>query len=162
MLKGENVTPEIGQQLKQSAKHFGLFLQKLNIIRDINEDTQNNRSFWPEELIAQSPDPIERLNILCNDALKNDIPQAITYYENIPEGNTSFDYFIRFILWSGLKYLQLLTNNQGLFSSKKVKLPKLFVKYLYQHVSELDRKTFLSNCKSNHEEMLENFPGVTV
>lgn len=40
--------PELGQDT-ELANSMGLFLQKTNIIRDYLEDTQEGRSFWPQE-----------------------------------------------------------------------------------------------------------------
>ena len=97
-LKGSNITPEKFSRLKGNAVNFGLFLQKLNIIRDYMEDNDSKkRSFWPQKYFETEKDRIDILNLMCNETFKNDVPSAVDYSCNIPQGNDSFDYFIRFI-----------------------------------------------------------------
>lgn len=43
--------PWLGEQLELS-NHMGLFLQKVNIIRDYAEDSEQERFFWPQECWA--------------------------------------------------------------------------------------------------------------
>ncbi len=40
---------------------MGLFLQKVNIIRDVREDFDDNRKFWPKEIWSQHVDHYEDL-----------------------------------------------------------------------------------------------------
>ncbi len=147
-LNGRGVTPEVYERLKADAVHFGLFLQKLNVIRDIAEDEQSKgRSFWPRAYLESGRDEIAVLNTMCYEALHNNLPRAIAYATGIPEGNDSYDFFLRFILTSGIEYLRILKNNPSVFSRLKVKLPGVFVRQLYQRVSALSRAEFAEYCE---------------
>jgi farnesyl-diphosphate farnesyltransferase len=148
-LKGSNITPFAVKKLEGHAVSFGLFLQKLNIIRDHQEDhADKRRSFWPRSFFEQEKDPLKILNRMCEETLTNDVPGAIEYFRQIPGGNQSYDFFIRFTLSSGLAYLKILRNNRAVFSGKKVKLPKKFITSLYASVSSQPKDTFLDYCQS--------------
>ncbi|KAJ2556717.1 bifunctional farnesyl-diphosphate farnesyltransferase/squalene synthase [Coemansia sp. RSA 1933] len=86
----------IGEQL-DLANSMGLFLQKTNITRDINEDVLDGRCFWPKEIwskYAKDEDELisknnrERsmraLNDMCVNALAH-IPDVIEYLSQIKE-----------------------------------------------------------------------------
>jgi len=47
------ITSELKRKLHRYAKHFGLALQKVNILRDIAADISQNRHYWPRALIAK-------------------------------------------------------------------------------------------------------------
>ncbi|KAG9285413.1 hypothetical protein G9A89_010888 [Geosiphon pyriformis] len=77
------------------SKSMGLFLQKVNIIRDYLEDILQNRRFWPKEIWSQYVDnladlkepghekqAIECLSAMCLDALKH-VPDCLTYMNMI-------------------------------------------------------------------------------
>ena len=147
-LKGSNVTQNIFTKMEQNAVTFGLFLQKLNIIRDHMEDnTDKKRGFWPSCYFEEEKDRVKILNKMCHETLSNDVPGAIEYYRNIPPGNDTYEYFIRFILSSGLEYLKILKNNRSVFSNKKVKLPKRFIENLYTTVSSQPPEEFMGYCE---------------
>ena len=79
-LRGSQVTQGTFAELERCAVRFGLFLQKLNIIRDFTEDKQEKRrSFWPRCLFEQGQTPVKILNTLCHETLRNDAPEAIAY-----------------------------------------------------------------------------------
>ena len=147
-LKGSNVTESVFMKLEVNAVSFGLFQQKLNIIRDFVEDqVTKRRSFWPQTYFADETDHIKILNKMCDETLINDIPRAIEYFKDIPPGNDSYDYFLRFILCSGLEYWKILKNNKSVFSKLKVKLPRIFIKNLYAKVSSRSREEFQDYCE---------------
>ena len=147
-LKGSNITDEIFENLTTNSVSFGLFQQKLNIIRDYEEDKiTKKRSFWPQSYFEQEKDKVKILNRMCFDVLKNDIPRAIEYFKLLPPGNDSYDYFIRFILCSGIEYWRILKNEISVFSPIKVKLPREFVQTLYQQVSSQSREEFSDYCE---------------
>jgi farnesyl-diphosphate farnesyltransferase len=147
-LKGSNVTQTVFKKLEQNAVPFGLFLQKLNIIRDHTEDnTDQQRGFWPRCYFEEEKDRVKILNKMCHETLSNDVPGAIEYLRNIPPGNDTYEYFIRFILSSGLEYLKILKNNKSVFSSTKVKLPKTFIQNLYHGVSSQPAEEFMGYCE---------------
>ncbi|MBW2029846.1 MAG: squalene/phytoene synthase family protein [Deltaproteobacteria bacterium] len=154
-LKGDNVNEAAYEALRCTAVPFGLFLQKLNIMRDFQEDrTERRRSFWPQSYFERDRDRIEVLNRMAYETLKNDIPHAIDYFIHIPAGNDSYDYFIRFVLSSGMEYLRILRNNESVFSEEKVKLPKKFILGLYAKVSALTREEFKNYCQELYSEQM--------
>ena len=154
-LKGSNLTQKIFKTMEDHAVSFGLFLQKLNIIRDhVEDNTNKKRAFWPQSYFEQERDPVKILNAMCHETLSNDVPGAIEYYRNIPRGNESYEVFIRFILRSGLEYLKILKNNRAVFSDRKVKLPKKFIENLYAKVLKQPPEEFMDFCERfHHEEM---------
>jgi farnesyl-diphosphate farnesyltransferase len=158
-LKGSNITDKIFEGLASNSVSFGLFQQKLNIIRDYVEDkTTKKRSFWPQSYFEKEKDKLKILNRMCFDVLKNDIPRAIEYFNLLPPGNDSYDHFIRFILCSGLEYWKILKNQDLVFSETKVKLPREFVENLFVHVSCQSREEFKNYCQSFYEEEISTWP----
>lgn len=158
-LKGSNVSAEIFQRLSVHAVSFGLFQQKLNIIRDFAEDKiTKKRSFWPQSYFAQEQDNVKILNRMCFDVLKNDIPGAIEYFGLLPPGNDSYDYFIRFILCSGIEYWKILKSERSVFSETKVKLARKFIQDLYGNVSSQTREEFLEYCQRFYQEEISTWP----
>lgn len=158
-LKGSNVSDEIFERLSVNAVSFGLFQQKLNIIRDFVEDKiSKKRSFWPRSYFEKEKDNVKILNKMCFDVLKNDIPGAIEYSGLVPPGNDSYDYFIRFILCSGIEYWKILKSERSVFSATKVKLARIFIENLYGNVSSQTREEFLNYCKRFYEEEISAWP----
>ena len=157
-LKGSNITDKIFEKLATNSVSFGLFQQKLNIIRDYEEDKiTKKRSFWPQSYFAKEKDKVKILNRMCFDVLKNDIPRAIEYFKLLPPGNDSYDYFIRFILCSGIEYWKILKNKRSVFSSTKVKLPREFIQTLYRKVSSQRREEFTHYCEQFYEEEISTW-----
>jgi len=157
-LKGSNATEKSISRMKETAVPFGLFLQKLNIIRDYIEDRDiKKRSFWPKTYFSGEEEHVNILNHMCHETLEKDVPGAIEYFSNIPQGNGSYDNFIRFILCSGLEYLKILKDNRSVFSRIKVKLPRVFIKRLYEHVSKQSRKEFEEYCKRLYSKEVEHY-----
>jgi farnesyl-diphosphate farnesyltransferase len=155
-LKGSNVTQNIFQKMEHNAVSFGLFLQKLNIIRDhVEDNTDKKRGFWPRCYFEQETDRVKILNKMCQETLSNDVPGAIEYYRHIPRGNNSYEYFIRFILSSGLEYLKILKNNKSVFSTVKVKLPRKFIKNLYAGISSQPPEEFMDYCERFHADEMQ-------
>ena len=158
-LKGSNVSDEIFERLSVNAVSFGLFQQKLNIIRDFVEDkVSKKRSFWPRSYFEKEKDNVKILNKMCFDVLKNDIPGAIEYSGLVPPGNDSYDYFIRFILCSGIEYWKILKSERSVFSATKVKLARIFIENLYGNVSSQTREEFLNYCQRFYEEEISAWP----
>ena len=156
--KGTNVSEKAFIEMENNAASFGLFLQKLNVIRDFEEDRlTKKRSFWPNVYFEREKDRIRILNTMCYETLKNDVPGALVYVKNIPQGNESYEYFIRFIFSSGIEYLKILKDNNSVFSKLKVKLPKIFIKKLYGKVSSLSREAFIDYCKRSHEKEMDHY-----
>ncbi len=157
-LKGSNMSQKALKKLEDNAVSFGLFLQKLNIVRDFEEDKARKKQvFWPQSYFKDEKDHVKILNKMCYETLKNDVPRAIEYSKQIPPGNDSYDYFIRFILSSGMEYLKILTNNRSIFSRIKVKLPKTFIRNLYSRVSSQTREEFKAYCEQFHAEEMKSY-----
>ena len=158
-LNGSNVSDEIFERLSVTAVSFGLFQQKLNIIRDFIEDKiTKKRSFWPQSYFEEEKDNVRILNRMCFDVLKNDIPRAIEYFGLLPPGNDSYDYFIRFILCSGIEYWKILNSEISVFSETKVKLARIFIQNLYGNVSSQTREEFLNYCQRFYQEEISTWP----
>jgi farnesyl-diphosphate farnesyltransferase len=156
-LKGSNISESVFIKLEGNAVSFGLFQQKLNIIRDFVEDqVTKRRSFWPQTYFEREKDHIKILNKMCDETLINDIPGAIEYFKDIPPGNDSYDYFLRFILYSGIEYWKILKDNKSVFAKVKVKLPRIFIKNLYAKVSSRTRKEFQDYCEQFIAEEITN------
>lgn len=121
--------------LKSTYKDFGLFLQKVNIIRDFREDVRESRYFWPQEIInpfnyedffkeENINEAIKRLNLLIEDAKKH-IKPSLLYIENIPENFKGYKMFALVNFEMALKTLEKLENNPNVFlSDKPVKISR--------------------------------------
>ncbi len=152
-LKGTNVTEGSFRKLKETAVSFGTFLQKLNIIRDFIEDNDaRKRTFWPQVYFEHEQDLLKILNKMLDETFNNDLPGAIEYNTYLPPGNESFEYFIRFILASGMEYWKMLKDNKAVFSNEKVKLPRTFMTNLYSRIAALDREQFAEYCNKYYSQ----------
>ena len=159
-LKGSNITQKVFEKLENNAVSFGLFLQKLNIIRDFSEDRDiKKRSFWPQTYFNQEKDHVKILNKMCYETLKNDVPRAIEYSIRIPLGNDSYDYFIRFVLSSGMEYLKILKNNESVFSKERVKLSRDVIMKLYPKVSSQTPEEFKIYCEQFYSKEIAYYHG---
>lgn len=82
-------------QKQHLSNSMGLFLQKVNIIRDYLEDINDGRTFWPREIwvqygnnLADFKDPANRkfslavLNHMITDALRH-VPHCIEYMSQV-------------------------------------------------------------------------------
>lgn len=150
------------KKLLEYALGFGRFLQKLNILRDYQEDIQRKEfSFWPREIINHYSS-VESLNILCRDTVEKDAFMAINFYASLPAVSESFDNFIKFILLSGLEYIKILKNNNKIFGIglEKVKLPKTIITSLYNRVKAMSKDDFINKCNKIRDEELEKIPVV--
>ncbi|VVC01742.1 Squalene/phytoene synthase [uncultured archaeon] len=47
------ITKGLRRRLRRYARHFGLALQKVNILRDIAKDIQENRHYWPSAVMER-------------------------------------------------------------------------------------------------------------
>jgi farnesyl-diphosphate farnesyltransferase len=115
------------------ANSMGLFLQKVNITRDYNEDLHGGRMFWPAEIWKQYADEISWfeenplhpksvacLNHLVTDALRH-IPDCLTYLSMIR--NEKIFRFCAIPQVMAIATLAKLYNNPDVFTSE-VKIRK--------------------------------------
>ncbi|ADO76743.1 squalene/phytoene synthase family protein [Halanaerobium praevalens] len=122
--------------LKENFNEAGLFLQKVNLIRDIREDLENrNKNFWPlKDLDVTAKDLIEpqqkeksmaALSVMLKD-LKEHIPALKKYYQALPSELNGYKKFFAVNNSLGLATLEKLENNPKVFYGKKpVKTSKL-------------------------------------
>jgi len=126
-----------------------LKLKGRNISKNVMSNLEKNAV---PDLLKDEKDPLKILNSMCYETLINDVPKAIEYIKGIPAGNESYDYFLRFIFSSGIEYLKILKNNAAVFLKAKVKLPRAFIKSLYDHVSAMSREEFGDYCEKTHAQ----------
>jgi len=144
--------------MKQDAIHFGLFLQKLNIIRDYRSDeNKRQRHFWPTEYFAKDTNMTSVLNMMCEETIRNDIYPSIRYCQSIPSDCKSFEYFIRFILKSGIKYMDVLQGNFMIFLMEKVKLERGFIQKLYSNVAKQSQQEFIDEMNLDHKKLMDGY-----
>jgi len=158
ILEDETITGAAEQVLHQGSQGLALFLQKLNVIRDYYEDKhKRGATFWPQSYFQKTSDPREVLNLLCQETLECDVPQALHYQQNIPLKHESFHHFVRFILSSGMVYLGLLFDNPDIFSEHKIKLSREWITTLYQEQAKKSRQEFTEYCQFLYRKLMQQF-----
>ncbi|MGM0420198.1 MAG: squalene/phytoene synthase family protein [Bacillota bacterium] len=122
--------------IKDNFNEAGLFLQKVNITRDIREDILNReRIFWPlKELDIQEDEFLQKehkekalgaLEQMINNTRQH-IPALMDYYEALPEEARGYKRFFAVNNALGLATLERIKDNADVFySSKPVKVSKL-------------------------------------
>lgn len=122
--------------LKENFNEAGLFLQKVNLIRDIREDLENrNKNFWPfVDLEVEAKDLIDpqkkekamtALSVMLKN-LKKHIPALKQYYQALPSELKGYKRFFAVNNSLGLATLEKLEDNPKVFYGKKpVKTSKL-------------------------------------
>ncbi|KAJ3091794.1 Farnesyl-diphosphate farnesyltransferase [Quaeritorhiza haematococci] len=135
------------------ANNMGLFLQKVNIIKDYMQDLEEGRRFWPEEVVKDyappkeggvdmkafaEPQNLERglacLNHLCADALGL-VPDCLEFMSMLK--NKSVFQFCAIPQMMAIATIALFFNNPAIFAAKKgVKIRRgLTVKLILQSTS---------------------------
>lgn len=106
----------------RDAHHFGLFLQKINILKDQTQDEKEGRFFVPS-----------RSEILRS--LRLDAEGAVRYLKALPVAERGFRLFCAFSLFLGLASLPWIERSKlmGLFQ----KIPRLFTEQLLSRVEGL-------------------------
>ncbi len=101
--RAKKLTPKASQVLQDNERDFGLFLQKVNIIRDFREDIlQNEKIFWPgylfdkhqlepQELLdpAHEKQAMEMLNAMVDNAVTHVTP-VHDYLTAVPDEYAGF------------------------------------------------------------------------
>jgi farnesyl-diphosphate farnesyltransferase len=141
------------QILLNNFNQAGLFLQKVNLIRDIREDLESrDKHFWPlkelnisESELSNSRNKekaLEALSEMLND-LKSHIPALKKYYQALPKELKGYRKFFAVNNALGLATIDKLENNADVFYGKKsVKVSKL--KFL--NIMRAPEKKFLDYC----------------
>ncbi|HKL12547.1 MAG TPA: squalene/phytoene synthase family protein [Halanaerobiales bacterium] len=155
-----NIQGENKQVLEKNFVESGLFLQKVNIIRDIKLDILNHKKhYWPlKELGITESEIIDQANE--NEALKalekmvNDVKRhskaLIDYYYAIPKEWSGYKKFYSVNNAMGYATLELIESNTDLFYlNKKLKIKKTKV----LKILAVSEDTFL---KKAHSVLNEN------
>jgi phytoene/squalene synthetase len=122
-LVGEKIPAFLGKEKSYaSAHHFGLFLQKINLLKDQAEDEKQNRF-----LVPSRP---ELLN-----SLRADAQGAIAYLQSLPISEKGFRLFCAWSLFLGLASLPWIQKAwaRGIFG----KIPRLFTEKLLTKVEQV-------------------------
>ncbi|KXS49221.1 farnesyl-diphosphate farnesyltransferase [Halanaerobium congolense] len=141
------------QILLDNFNQAGLFLQKVNLIRDIREDlASRDKHFWPlkelnisEVELSNSRNEekaLEALSKMLSD-LKSHIPALKKYYQALPKELKGYKKFFAVNNALGLATIDKLENNADVFYGKKpIKVSKL--KFL--NIIRAPEKKFLDYC----------------
>ena len=120
---------------KEKAKKLGIFLQKINIIKDAKMDYNEKRVFWPSSLfdnenpapyfedIAYMDKSLEVLNKMIENAT-NEFKSSIEYIMSIEKKAQGYRRFCLISVLMGYETLKLIKNNYDLFTDKTLKIPK--------------------------------------
>lgn len=148
-----DIDPKKQQILLDNFNQAGLFLQKVNLIRDIREDLENrDKHFWPlkdlriSETELADPQKEEKaltaLSEMIND-LKSHIPALKKYYQALPQELKGYRKFFAVNNALGLATIDKLEGNSDVFyGNKAVKVSKL--KFL--NIMRAPEKKFLDYC----------------
>ena len=146
------ISEENRQILLNNFNQAGLFLQKVNLIRDIREDLESrDKHFWPlqdlginEEKLADpeyEEQALTALNKMLKD-LKSHIPALKKYYQALPEELSGYKKFFAVNNALGLATMDKLKDNPDLFyGNKPVKTSKL----TFLNIMRAPEKYFLNH-----------------
>jgi len=141
--------------LEKNFVESGLFLQKVNIIRDIKLDIINHRKhYWPlqelgiteEEIIdpANKEKAVEALNKMVDD-VKRHSKALVDYYHAIPQEWSGYRKFYSVNNAMGYATLELVDGNTDLFyGDKKLKIKKTKV----LKILAVSEESFLKKAKA--------------
>lgn len=120
---------------KEKAKKLGIFLQKINIIKDAKTDYKEKRVFWPSSLFDnENPAPyfedvaymdksLEVLNKMIESAM-SEFKSSIEYIMSIEKKSQGYRRFCLISVLMGYETLKLIKNNYDLFTGKTLKISK--------------------------------------
>lgn len=155
IIEKSKVSEEKAQILRNNFKDAGLFLQKVNLIRDIRKDIKSrNKNYWPLEELGISEEMIlnknheEKMNKALGEMLddvEKHISGLVQYMNNIPEDFSGYKKFFAVNNALGLSTLQKIENNQDklFYTDKKVKVGKL----QFMKIISFPKKTFQKKAK---------------
>ncbi len=134
----KRITKEQIKIMERTKTDFGLFLQKVNIIRDIRADIKrNDKIFWPRELFLShnltpekvvdkkyEKEAIDILSAMLENAKKH-ISPTMEYINAIPEEYNGYRRASSMNFLMGVETLNKVKNNPDVFySDKPVKIDK--------------------------------------
>ena len=125
------------KELMNSAKHFGIALQKVNILRDIAYDIPEKRYFWPQDILNKygldyenlcdeqnRPQAMKVLKEVIDNALPY-LEDAIDYVTRLPRSARKIRIFCLIPLFMAIKsYAKCIGNEDVFIVGKKVKIGK--------------------------------------
>lgn len=138
----------------------GLFLQKVNIIRDIKKDLENReKHFWPLKELGISEDELLKednkdramvsLDKMLND-VRGHVPGLVRYYKAIPDKFSGYRKFFCVNNALGLATIDKLENNPDVFYGRKeVKVSRL----AFLNIIKNPEKAFLVRSKIVQKEL---------
>ncbi len=150
-----NIEGDDKKVLEKNFVESGLFLQKVNIIRDIKMDIINNKKhYWPlkelgiseSEIIDQDNEEqaLKALNKMVAD-VKSHTRALIDYYQAIPDEWSGYKKFYSVNNAMGYATLELVEGNSDLFYlNKKLKIKKTKV----LKILAVSEDTFLKKAQS--------------
>lgn len=148
------IEEENEQILMNNFNQAGLFLQKVNLIRDIREDLESrDKHFWPlkdlkiSEAELSNPDykdkALTALDQMLND-VKSHVPALNKYYQAVPEELKGYKKFFAVNNSLGLATIEKLKDNLDVFyGDKPVKTSKLS----FLNIIRAPEKYFLKHTK---------------
>lgn len=150
IIEKSDLSAEKSRILRDNFEDAGLFLQKVNLIRDIKKDIENrNKNYWPlkelkieEEMILDKrykKEMQEALSKMLAD-VESHIGGLISYMENIPEEFSGYRKFFAINNGLGLATLEKIKENSDklFYGDERVKVAKL--KFL--KITSLPERTF--------------------
>ncbi|MFW5985065.1 MAG: squalene/phytoene synthase family protein [Halanaerobiaceae bacterium] len=132
----EDINEKKEQILRDKFKNSGRFLQKVNIIRDIQKDvTRREKNYWPLKSLGLTlPELMDSQNqkqsVECLDRMIadvcNHVPDLLDYYRALPDSLPGYKRFYALNNALGLATLEKMQGNPDVFFKKrKVKVNKL-------------------------------------
>ena len=159
LIQKSNPSEEQKKILLDNYKESGLFLQKINIIRDISNDIKMRKKvFWPLKELNLSLDDLknidkkESLMEALDKMIKNvesHIDNLVKYYDAIPAEFSGYKNFYALNNVLGLKTIEVLKNNEKLFFGKK---PVKVSKSLFLKILQKPAKNFEKEIRKRYEE----------
>ena len=125
------------RKIKKLASDFGLGLQKVNIIRDLMADLDENRKYWPEELLKKrkityanlkEPEFRKKAMDIARELIidaKNYLNKALEYILMLPRKEIGIRVFCAIPLFMAVASLEVCLDNVSLFvKERKVKISR--------------------------------------
>jgi farnesyl-diphosphate farnesyltransferase len=127
--------------LDQHAVEFGLALQKVNIIRDVKADIEDDRCYWPSELMGRQgldattillPENVSRSIRVMDDLIADQwayLGAALKYITDLPMTELRVRMFCAIPLFMALATARTCQGNAEVFlSPRAVKIPSRMVR----------------------------------
>ena len=155
IIEKSDISEEKAQILRDNFKDAGLFLQKVNLIRDIRKDIKSrDKNYWPleelgirEEMILDKKYETKMADALTKmlDDVKTHIKGLVDYMNNIPDEFSGYKKFFAVNNALGLSTLKKIENNKEklFYNDDKVKVGKL----QFMKIVSFPKKTFQKNAE---------------